>query len=231
MQNKALDRQIRLIGQEKTQLLQGKCVAVFGLGGVGSYTVEALARAGVGKIVVCDGDVVDVTNINRQLYALNSTVGQSKTSVCKSRVLDINPNAQVVEYNKFFTKETVGDFDLEDVDYIVDCIDMVSSKILLVERAKSAYKPIIACLGTGNKLDPTAFKVADIYKTKMCPLAKVLRKELKDRGIKDLTVVYSEEEPKTPFGEDKRTPASISFVPSVAGLILASKVIKDLIGE
>ena len=231
MQNKALDRQIRLIGQEKTQLLQGKCVAVFGLGGVGSYTVEALARAGVGKIVVCDGDVVDVTNINRQLYALNSTVGQSKTSVCKSRVLDINPNAQVVEYNKFFTKETVGDFDLEDVDYIVDCIDMVSSKILLVEMAKSAYKPIIACLGTGNKLDPTAFKVADIYKTKMCPLAKVLRKELKDRGIKDLTVVYSEEEPKTPFGEDKRTPASISFVPSVAGLILASKVIKDLIGE
>ncbi len=231
MQNKALDRQIRLIGQEKTQLLKGKCVAVFGLGGVGSYTVEALARAGVGKIVVCDGDVVDVTNINRQLYALNSTVGQSKTSVCKSRVLDINPNAQVVEYNKFFTKETVGDFDLEDVDYIVDCIDMVSSKILLVERAKSTYKPIIACLGTGNKLDPTAFKVADIYKTKMCPLAKVLRKELKDRGIKDLTVVYSEEEPKTPFGEDKRTPASISFVPSVAGLILASKVIKDLIGE
>jgi tRNA A37 threonylcarbamoyladenosine dehydratase len=165
-----LDRQIRLIGEDATSLLQSKTVAVFGLGGVGSYAVEALARAGVGKIIVCDGDVVDVTNVNRQLYALTSTVGQSKTELAKARILDINPDAEVVCYNTFFNSETLHQFDFKCVDYIVDCIDTVTSKILLVEVAKSLNKPIIACLGTGNKLDPTAFKVADIYKTKMCPL-------------------------------------------------------------
>ena len=230
MYKEALDRQIKLIGEEKTDILQSKTVAVFGLGGVGSFALEALARAGVGKIIVCDGDVVDVTNINRQLYALHSTVGVPKTVLAKARILDINPDAQVEEYNLFFSKETLHQFDFSGVDYIVDCIDTVTSKILLVEAAKSAYKPIIACLGTGNKLDPTAFKVADIYQTRMCPLAKVLRKELKDRGIDSLKVVYSEEQPLTPIAQDKRTPASISFVPPVAGFILAGQVIKDLIG-
>ncbi len=230
MSDQRFSREDRLIGQENRLKLKSKTVAVFGLGGVGSYCVEALARGGVGKLVIVDGDNVDITNINRQLYALSSTVGMAKTEVAYSRIKDINPEAEVLKKQIFFNAETKGEFDFSSYDYIVDCIDTVTSKLLLVECAKSAYKPVISCLGAGNKLNPTGFKVADIYKTSICPLAKVMRRELKKRNIDGLKVVYTEEMPITPCGEDKRTPASISFVPPVAGLVIAGEVIKDLIG-
>lgn len=223
------NREDNLIGKENRITLSKKTVAVFGLGGVGSYCVEALSRAGVGKIVICDKDVVDLTNVNRQLYALESTVGKLKTEVAAERIKDVNPEVEVEVHPVFFSEETANEFDFSAYDYVVDCVDTVTAKILICEKAKSAYKPVIACLGTGNKLDPTRFKVADIYQTKVCPLAKVMRRELKKRGIDGLKTVYSEEEPKVPVCEDKRTPASISFVPPVAGFILAGEVIKDLI--
>lgn len=221
-------REDNLIGKDKRLLLAHKTVALFGLGGVGSFTAEALARAGVGKLVICDGDKVDVTNINRQLYALNSTVGKLKTDVAYDRLKDINPNIEVEKFPVYFSAETLRLFDFQSYDYVVDCVDTVTAKILLCEASKSAYKPVIACLGTGNKLNPTAFKVGDIYQTKVCPLAKVIRRELRKRNIESLKTVYSEEEPISPLG-DKRVPASISFVPPVAGFIIASEVIKDLI--
>lgn len=223
-----------LIGKEKLEKLNKSKVAVFGIGGVGSYVVEALARAGVNNFVLIDKDTVSISNINRQLIATHKTVGMSKVEVAKNRILDINPNANIEIYQEFFMPETTGIID-NTVSYIVDCIDTITAKIELVVRANNLNIPIISSMGTGNKLDPTKFEIADIYKTSVCPLAKVLRKELKARNIQKLKVVYSKEEPiKTGvFDEEtgKSVPGSISFVPSVAGLILAGEVIKDIIKE
>lgn len=231
LSDQRFSREDRLIGKENRIELSKKTVAVFGLGGVGSFATEALARAGVGKLVICDGDVVDITNVNRQLYALSSTVGKPKTEVACQRIKDINPDAEVIKKQLFFNADTILEFDFSEYDYVVDCIDTVTSKLLLVECAKSAYKPVICCLGAGNKLDPTGFRVADIYKTDVCPLAKVMRRELRKRNVDSLKVVYTKEPPVTPKGEDKRTPASISFVPPVAGFIVAGEVIKDLLAK
>lgn len=220
-----------LIGKEKVEKLNKSKVAIFGIGGVGSYVVEGLARAGVGKFVLIDKDKVDITNLNRQIIATHKTIGKAKVEVSKERILEINPNAEVEIHEEFFLPESEGILD-ETVDYIVDAIDTVTAKIELVMRANKLNIPIISSMGTGNKLDPTRFEVTDIYKTEVCPLAKVMRKELKQREIKKLKVVYSKEEPvKIIHSEEgrKQPPASISFVPSVAGLIIAGEVIKDLI--
>lgn len=223
------ERTARLIGENAQNRLNAASVAVFGIGGVGSYAAEALARAGIGRLTLIDADAVDITNINRQLIALHSTVGTSKCEVMRDRVLDINPNADVTALRLFYNAETADMISLSEFDYIVDAIDSVSSKLLLIERAYSAKTPIISAMGAGNKLDPSKFVVSDIYKTKVCPLARVMRRELKKRGIEKLKVVYSEEEPLAPSG-DARLPASISFVPSVSGLIIAGEVIKDIAG-
>lgn len=217
-----------LIGANAVARLQSCHVAVFGLGGVGSYVVEALARAGVGKLTVVDCDVIDETNLNRQLFALHSTLGKSKTDVAAARIADINPRAEVFARRVRFDATTAAQFDFS-FDYVVDAIDTVTSKLLLVEICRKNGAPIISCMGTGNKLDPAQFRVADIFQTAVCPLAKVMRRELKARGIESLKVVYSEEVPLVPQSEDKRTPASVSFVPSAAGLLLAAEVVKDLI--
>lgn len=223
-----------LIKKEGIEKLKKAKIAIFGIGGVGSYVVEALARAGVNNFVLIDKDTVSISNINRQLIATHKTVGMSKVEVSKNRILDINPNANIEIYQEFFMPETTGIID-NTVSYIVDCIDTITAKIELVVRANNLNIPIISSMGTGNKLDPTKFEIADIYKTSVCPLAKVLRKELKARNIQKLKVVYSKEEPiKTGvFDEEtgKSVPGSISFVPSVAGLILAGEVIKDIIKE
>lgn len=221
------ERTVRLIGADAQERLKAAHVAVFGIGGVGSFTAEALARAGVGTLTLIDADVVDITNINRQLVALNSTVGISKCEVMKARAIDINPNIKVNALRVFYDSETAPAIDISEFDYIVDAIDSVASKLLLIQTAYEAGIPIISAMGAGNKLDPTAFRVSDIYKTKVCPLARVMRRELKKRGIEKLKVVYSEEEPISPAG-DARLPASISFVPSVSGLIIAGEVIKDI---
>lgn len=221
----------RLIGKENLEKLNKAKIAIFGIGGVGSYVVEGLARAGVGKFVLIDKDKVDITNLNRQIIATHKTVGKSKVEVSKERILDINPNAEVETYEEFFMPESEGILD-ETIDYIIDAVDTVTAKIELVMRANKLNIPIISSMGTGNKLDPTRFEVADIYETEVCPLAKVMRKELRLRGIKKLKVVYSKEEQvKVLQNEEgkKQSPASISFVPSVAGLIIAGEVIKDLI--
>ena len=206
-------------------------VAIFGIGGVGSYVVEGLARAGIGNFILIDNDEVALSNINRQIIATHKTVGKSKVEVSKERILDINPNAEVEIYKEFFLPESDEIID-KTVDYIVDAIDTITAKIELVIRADRLNIPIISSMGTGNKLDPTRFEVTDIYKTSVCPLAKVMRRELKTRGIKSLKVVYSKEEPikiSENLEEKKKIPASISFVPSVAGLIIAGEVIKDII--
>lgn len=223
-----------LIGASAVEKLKKSSVAVFGLGGVGSYAAEALARAGVGKMTLIDPDKISETNINRQLVALHSTVGLYKADVCRDRILDINPNIKVTSLKVFYLPDNDGGIDFTDYDYIVDAVDTVSAKIALAENAEKSGVPIISSLGTGNKLDASAFKVSDIYSTKVCPLARVMRTELKKRGVKSLKVVYSEETPlKTDTGEEKSSghtaPASISFVPPVAGLIAAGEVIKDLI--
>lgn len=231
-----------LIGKEAVEKLNKSKVAVFGIGGVGSYVVEGLARAGVGNFVLVDKDEVDSTNINRQIIATTKTVSRPKVEVARERILEINPEAKVEIYQEFFMPDTKGILD-ESIDYIVDAVDTVTAKIELVMRANNLNIPIISSMGTGNKLDPTRFEVADIYKTSVCPLAKVMRKELKTRGIKALKVVYSKEEPiKLPditehicengvcrIEKVKCPPASISFVPSVAGLIIAGEVVKDLV--
>ena len=217
------ERTIGLIGEEKVNILKNSSVAVFGVGGVGSFCAEALARAGVGQLTLIDCDVVNVSNINRQLYALNSTVGQYKVDVAKERIADINPEAKVTVHKIFYDKDNL--IDLSGFHYVVDAIDTVTSKILLIENCKNNNIPIISSMGTGNKHDPTKFQVADIKKTSVCPLARVMRRELKVRGITSLKTVFSTELPVT----NARTPASISFVPSVAGLIIAGEVIKDLI--
>ena len=219
-----------LIGKENVEKLNNASVAIFGIGGVGSYVVEALARAGVGSFILVDKDNVDITNINRQIIATHNTIGKAKVDVAKERVLSINPNANVEIYKEFFVKDSKDLFD-SNVSYVVDAVDNVTAKIELVLRANKYNVPIISSMGTGNKLDPTKFEVTDIYKTSVCPLAKVIRKELKKRDIKELKVVYSKEEPKKiTFKENEKiVPASISFVPSVAGLIIAGEVIKDII--
>lgn len=220
-------REERLIGKENVEKLNKSKVAVFGIGGVGSFVVEGLARAGIGKFLLVDNDTVDITNINRQIHANITTIGKNKVDVMKERILNINPQAEVDISTEFFMPGSK----LVDnsLDYIVDAIDTVTGKIELVCRANELNIPIISAMGTGNKLDPTKFEVADIYKTSVCPLAKVMRKELRSRGIQKLKVVYSKEEPLKPNDGDYKTPASISFVPSVAGLIIAGEVVKDII--
>ena len=226
-----LTRTELLIGKDNISKLQQSTVAVFGCGGVGSYVAEGLVRSGIGNIVLIDSDVVDITNINRQLIADTSTIGIPKVEVAKERLLKINPNLKITIFKEFYSAST-NDMLIKDYNYIVDAIDTVTPKILLVETAINKNIPIISSMGTGNKLDPTQFEISDISKTSVCPLAKVMRKELSVRGIKHLKVVYSKETPKR-FNNDetlRRTPASIAFVPSVAGLIIAGEVVKDLIG-
>ena len=225
-----------LLGADGMEKLKKSRVAVFGIGGVGGYAVEALARAGVGALDLIDNDVVGTTNINRQTIALRSTVGQPKVEVMAARVKDINPDCEVRTYQCFHGPETAETFDFTQYDYIIDAIDTVTGKLALVTQAQKANTPIISSMGTGNKLDPTAFIVTDIYKTSFCPLARIMRKELRKRGVDSLKVVYSEEEALTPEGETEELPqgrrsipGSVSFVPSVAGLILAGEVIKDLV--
>ncbi|MBR3174054.1 MAG: tRNA threonylcarbamoyladenosine dehydratase [Eubacterium sp.] len=220
------DRTKLLLGEESLDRLKQKRVAVFGVGGVGGFTVEALARSGVGTLDLIDKDMVDETNINRQIIALQSTVGQPKVEVAKARCLDINPEMTVNTHQVFYLPETADQFDFSDYDYVVDAIDTVTGKLQLIEAAKKANVPVISSMGAGNKLDPTSFEVADISETSVCPLAKVMRKELRDRGIDHLKVVYSKE---PPIKVNQQTPGSIAFVPSVVGLIIASEVIKDLI--
>lgn len=214
-----------LIGAKNLQKLLNSHIAVFGIGGVGGYVTEALARAGVGNIDIIDDDTVNETNINRQIIATTKTIGQLKVDVMKKRLLEINPEIKVNAYNIRYIPETADNFDFSKYDYVVDAVDCVTAKIELIMQAQKCNTPIISSMGTGNKLDPTKFEVCDIFKTSVCPLAKVMRYELKKRGVKKLKVVYSKEIPVT----NSRPPASISFVPSVAGLIIASEVVKDII--
>lgn len=239
-----------LLGKAAMNTLRKSSVAIFGIGGVGSFTVEALVRSGIEHFALFDDDKVCLTNLNRQLIATRKTLGRQKVDVMKERILDINPKASVDTFICFYTADNAEEYDLSQYDYIVDAIDTVSSKLTLILKAKEAAVPIISCMGAGNKLDPTRFEVADISKTSMCPLAKVMRKELKARGVDALKVVYSREQPLKPIEDEalsckmhcvcpkgtlrtcatrRQIPGSISFVPSVAGLILAGEVIKDLI--
>ena len=240
-----------MLGAEGMEKLFSARVAVFGIGGVGGYTVEALARSGVGELDLIDDDRVCLTNLNRQLLATHKTVGKYKVDVAEERILEINPKVIVHKYKTFYTQAIADQFDFSEYDYVVDAIDTISGKIALVLQAEAAGVPIISCMGAGNKLDPTAFEVTDIYKTSVCPLARVMRYELKKRGIKALKVVYSKEPALTPLDdmtiscrtncicppgtarkctERRQVPASNAFVPSVAGLIIAGEVIKDLAG-
>lgn len=222
-----------IFGEEAMKKLADARVAVFGVGGVGGFAVEALARSGVGALDIIDNDTVALTNLNRQIIALRSTIGEYKVDVAAKRILDINPNIKLNAYRTFFTPETADSFDFSEYDYVIDAIDTVTGKIELVMKAQAAGTPIICSMGAGNKLDPTKFEVADIYKTSVCPLARVMRYELKKRGVKHLKCVYSTEQPITPRPTDeasgkRQTPGSCAFVPSVAGLIIAGEVIKDL---
>lgn len=229
----------RLLGTEAMEKLYNSRVAVFGIGGVGGHAVEALVRSGVGAVDIIDSDDVAISNINRQLIATHSTVGRKKVEVMKEHLLDINSSAKIETHACFFLPETEGQFDFTKYDYVIDAVDTVTAKLALVEACEKAGTPIISSMGAGNKLDPTAFEVTDIYKTSVCPLAKVMRRELKKRNIKKLKVVYSKEEAMIPMdiegGESdeartrRATPGSVAFVPSVAGLIMAGEVIKDLI--
>ena len=227
-----------LFGEEAMEKLKASTVAVFGIGGVGGYCVEALARSGVGTLHLIDDDTVNITNLNRQIIATHDTVGMDKVEAAKQRILSINPGAKVCTHKTFYLPETAEQFDFSDYDYVVDAIDTVTGKLMLVEAAKAAGTPIISCMGAGNKLDATAFEVADISKTSVCPLARIMRKELGRRGIKHLKVVYSKELALTPAPVEeeagahpkRQTPGSNAFVPAVAGLILAGEVIKDLSG-
>ncbi len=219
-----------MLGKGAVERLNSARVAVFGVGGVGGFTVEALARAGVGELHLFDSDRVSVSNINRQIIALHSTIGCLKTEAMRDRIADINPTATVKCFSIFYGEDTADTFDLSIYDYVVDAIDSVRSKILLITRAKEAGVPIISSMGAGNKLDPTRFEVADIYKTSVCPLAKAVRTELKRRGVTSLKTVYSKEPPVLSGNTAGRAPGSISFVPSVVGLIIAGEVIKDLSG-
>lgn len=224
-----------LIGTEGAEKLKNSRVVVFGLGGVGGYVAEALARAGVGTLDLVDNDVVSLSNINRQILALHSTIGILKTEAAKQRLLDINPNLKIVCHNCFYLPETADSFDFAQYDYVADAIDTVAGKIALVQQAAKTNTPIICAMGAGNKLNAGSFKVADISKTSVCPLAKVMRRELRKRGIEHFKVVYSEEPAITPQGtaEDsnkRQTPGSISYVPAVVGLMMAGEIIRDLLG-
>lgn len=223
-------RSIWLLGESGINKLNNSRVAVFGIGGVGSFTVEALARAGVGAIDLVDNDDYSLSNINRQLYATYETLGRSKVEVAKERILSINPECQVECFKMFYLPENADSFDLSRYDYVVDAIDTVAAKVQLIVNANAAGVQVISCMGAGNKLQPQMFEIADIYETSVCPLAKVMRTRLKKEGITELKVVYSKEEPLKPDGDEARVPGSVSFVPSVAGLIIAGEVIKDLAG-
>ncbi|MDD3395456.1 MAG: tRNA threonylcarbamoyladenosine dehydratase [Clostridia bacterium] len=229
-----LSRAELLLGQEGLEKLKNAKVAVFGIGGVGSFAAEALARGGIGHLTFIDGDCVSLTNINRQLIATQKTIGQLKTEIMKQRVHDVLPQTIVETHSVFYTKENRNLIDFSTYDYIIDAIDMITSKIMIIEEAKKAGVPVISCMGTGNKFDPSKFEVADISKTSVCPLAKVMRKELKDRGIRGVKVVYSKELPRKPeesteIGK-RQIPGSISFVPPAAGMVLAGEVICHLAG-
>ncbi|SDA27369.1 tRNA A37 threonylcarbamoyladenosine dehydratase [Ruminococcus sp. YE71] len=226
-----LSRIEALLGEEAVAGLRSKRVAVFGVGGVGGFAVEALARSGIGTLDLIDSDTVALSNLNRQIIALHSTLGQPKVKAAADRIRDIDPEVTVNPHECFFLPENADSFDFTQYDYVIDAIDTVSGKIAIIEKAKAAGVPVISAMGAGNKLDPTAFRVADISKTKVCPLAKVVRYELKKRGITGVKAVYSEEEPKKRTDGEKRVPASAAFVPSVMGLIIAGEVIKDLIKE
>lgn len=219
-------RTVAVLGEAAIEKLKNTRVAVFGVGGVGSYTVEALARAGVGKIDLIDNDTFNVTNINRQLYATHKTIGRYKVDVARERILDINPDCDVTAYKMFYLPENADELDLVQYDYIVDAIDTVAAKVELIVRANKCGVKIISSMGTGNKLHPEMFEICDIYKTSVCPLAKVMRTRLKKEGIKKLKVVYSKEEP---MKNDDNVIGSVPFVPSVAGLIIASQVVKELV--
>ena len=235
----AFSRTEMLLGAAAMDKLKNARVAVFGVGGVGGYAVEALARSGVGALDLIDDDAVAPSNLNRQIIALQSTVGKPKVEVAAARIADINPDCIVRTYRTFYTPDTAGQFDFSLYDYVIDAIDTVTGKIALVMQAQAAGTPIISSMGAGNKLDPLAFEVADIYKTSVCPLARVMRRELKKRGVKRLKVVYSREEALTPEGEieqdavhkKRATPGSVAFVPAVAGLILAGEVVKDIVNN
>lgn len=216
-----------IIGEAAVERLSQSSVIVLGIGGVGSYVVEGLARAGIGRLALVDRDVVDVTNINRQLPALHSTVGRPKAAVMAERVMDINPGCHITAAECFFMPDNAGDFDFTKYDYVVDAIDNITGKLTIIEKAYKEGVPVISSMGTGNKLDPSLFRITSIEKTKVCPLAKVMRRELKKRNIRGVKVIYSEEEPIK--HKEARTPGSISFVPSVAGLMIAGEVVRDLI--
>ena len=223
------DRTIRLVGKEgQARLLRAK-VALFGLGGVGSYALEALVRAGIGEMLLVDGDVVEETNLNRQLIATRATLGQHKSEVARARALSIRPDMVIDARHAFYDAQTAGQFDLSRYDWVVDAIDTVSSKLLLIEQARAAGAKVISCMGAGNKLH-TEFEIADIEKTSVCPLARRMRAELKKRGIQGVLAVYSKEPPLRPQ-DGERAPASISYVPGAAGLTLAGAVIRDLLGR
>lgn len=225
-----------LIGREGLLRLRNAKVAVFGIGGVGSYVAEALARSGIGTLILVDSDTVSLTNLNRQLLALHSTIGRKKTDVMRERIQDIDPETHVLTYDVFYREDTAEMFPMEEYDYVVDAIDTVSSKLLLIERAAEKKTPVISCMGTGNKLDPGRFEITDITKTSVCPLAKVMRRELKKRGITGCKVLYSREEPVKAAASDETkgtakrpVPGSISFVPGTAGLMIAGEVVRDLL--
>lgn len=241
-----------LLGQEAMEKLASKRVAIFGIGGVGGYVCESLVRTGIGHFDIVDDDKVCLTNLNRQIIATRSTVGKDKVEVMKERMLDINPKADINVHKCFFLPENADDFPFEEYDYVVDAVDTVTAKIEIIMRCQEKGVPVISCMGAGNKLDPSRFRVADIYKTTMCPLAKVMRREMKKRGVKKLKVVFSDEKPVTPLEDmsiscksncicppgaerkctDRRAiPGSTAFAPAVAGLILASEVVKDLVEE
>ena len=220
----------RLLGTAAVEKLSQSRVAVFGIGGVGGHAAEALVRSGIGALDIIDGDEVALSNINRQIIALHSTVGMPKTEAAAERFLDINPNLRLKKFQLRLSEETAGEFDFSAYDYVIDAIDDVRAKVLLAVKCKESGTPLISSMGAGNKVDPTKFQVADIYKTSVCPLARVMRRELKQRGIEHLKVVFSTELPAAPTKEGERVvPASCAFVPSVAGLIIASEVVKDIV--
>ena len=245
--NREFTRSTLLMGEAAVEKLQKSRVAIFGVGGVGGYVCEALVRSGVGAFDLIDKDVVDVTNINRQIIATHSTVGRPKVEVMRERMLDINPEVLVNARECFFLPENATDFDFTNYDFVVDCVDTVTAKIQIIMQSKEAGVPVISSMGAGNKMDASRFKVADIYKTNVDPLARVMRRELKKRGVRKLTVVYSDEEPMTPIrdahwsesvektlepeGRVKQTPGSVAFVPGAAGLIIAGEVVRQLISK
>ena len=230
--NERFSRTELLLGADAMEKLKNAHVCVFGIGGVGGYVCEALARSGIGYLTLVDNDAISESNINRQIFALTSTVGMMKTAAARERLTDINPEIKITEYNMFYLPETADAIDLSGFDYIVDAIDTVTAKIYLAQKCDELSIPLISSMGTGNKLDPTGFEVTDIYKTSVCPLARVMRTELKKRGVKRLKVVYSKEQPQTKVADSqngRHAPGSCAFVPSVAGLVIASEVVKDLI--